>query len=383
MDVFYRGDMKSMPDGGGGGEEVVEKSARQRLESTESKNGSKLNGNDSSRSGKHLRMISNWSRSSNKKRRRASTVSSGSSSEEEDTDWSTSVGPSSDSDDDDVRKSRKRRRSALKKSGLRSSDESSSDDSSSESEDISRKHKSSGSRGKKSGRRKERTGSKVKSKERRSHRSGNSRDRDIESVSKKTKDRTKSRDKVESRHKDRRSKHRKEEGKKNSKDKVEEVAPSPQEGFIISKISRTPLQEKMDAQEKQKALIRHNAEMAKARLASGDMQRAREEQAEMQRLYGAVDWRARKKLRSEKKRLERTIAAGNKLANIEEREIARMDAFRVALGLPTAEAQRQAEWRAEATRALAEQEATMRETPASLLSAKPIKHSVIGPRLPH
>lgn len=138
MDVFYRGDMKSMPDGGGGGEEVVEKSARQRLESTESKNGSKLNGNDSSRSGKHLRMISNWSRSSNKKRRRASTVSSGSSSEEEDTDWSTSVGPSSDSDDDDVRKSRKRRRSALKKSGLRSSDESSSDDSSSESEDISR-----------------------------------------------------------------------------------------------------------------------------------------------------------------------------------------------------------------------------------------------------
>lgn len=139
---------------------------------------------------------------------------------------------------------------------------------------------------------------------------------------------------MESRHKDRRSKHRKEEGKKNSKDKVEEVAPSPQEGFIISKISRTPLQEKMDAQEKQKALIRHNAEMAKARLASGDMQRAREEQAEMQRLYGAVDWRARKKLRSEKKRLERTIAAGNKLANIEEREIARMDAFRVAVSFP-------------------------------------------------
>lgn len=33
-------------------------------------------------------------------------------------------------------------------------------------------------------------------------------------------------------------------------------------------------------------------------------------------------------------RLERTIAAGNKLANIEEREIARMDAFRVAVSFP-------------------------------------------------
>lgn len=33
-------------------------------------------------------------------------------------------------------------------------------------------------------------------------------------------------------------------------------------------------------------------------------------------------------------RLERTIAAGNKLANMEEREIARMDAFRVAVSFP-------------------------------------------------
>lgn len=33
----------------------------------------------------------------------------------------------------------------------------------------------------------------------------------------------------------------------------------------------------------------------------------------------------------DKQRLERTIAAGNKLANLEEREMARMDAFRVAV----------------------------------------------------
>lgn len=33
-------------------------------------------------------------------------------------------------------------------------------------------------------------------------------------------------------------------------------------------------------------------------------------------------------------RLERTIAAGNKLANLEEREMARMDAFRVAVSFP-------------------------------------------------
>lgn len=66
-------------------------------------------------------------------------------------------------------------------------------------------------------------GSKVKLKERRLYWSGNLRDRDIELVLKKIKDRMKSRDKVESRYKDRCSKYRKEEGKKNLKDKVEEV----------------------------------------------------------------------------------------------------------------------------------------------------------------
>jgi hypothetical protein len=52
------------------------------------------------------------------------------------------------------------------------------------------------------------------------------------------------------------------------------------------------------------------------------------------------------------------------------------------LGLPTAEAQRQAEWRAEATRALAEQEAISKDTPPISYTTRPSKHSVIGPRLP-
>jgi len=45
----------------------------------------------------------------------------------------------------------------------------------------------------------------------------------------------------------------------------------------------------------------YNVCLTQARLASGELQRARDEQAEMQRLYGAVDWRAKKKLRAEKK----------------------------------------------------------------------------------
>lgn len=48
------------------------------------------------------------------------------------------------------------------------------------------------------------------------------------------------------------------------------------------------------------------------------------------------------------------MAAGEKLARLEQLENDRMDAFRVAMGLPSAEAQRQAEWRAAATRQLAE-----------------------------
>lgn len=329
--------MKPLSDDGGGSDEV-EKRARQRLDALDSKHGLKLAGNGSSKSGKHSRMSSNGSgvksKRSGKKRRRGSSVSEDSSSGEEDTDWSTSVGPSSESESDDgVRKSRKRRKSAR---AVSSSNESSSDGLTSESEDKSRgRHKTSGSREKKSGRRKERTDRKVKLKGKRSRRSESSRGKGEESVSKKSKDKTKSRDKLNGKHKkERRSKHKKEGSKKKYRNNVEEVAIPIQEDVAIAKISRTPLQDKMDAQEQQKAMIRHNAEMAKARLASGDMKRARDEQAEMQRLYGAVDWRAKKKLRSEKKRLERTIAAGNKLANLEEREMARMDAFRVAVSFP-------------------------------------------------
>lgn len=139
----------------------------------------------------------------------------------------------------------------------------------------------------------------------------------------------------------------------------------------------------MNAQEQQKALIRRNAELAKARLASGELQRAREEQSKMHQLYGTVDWRAKKKLRTEKKILERTVAAGKKLASLEEREYARMDAFRVALGLPTAEAQRQAEWRAEATQALLELETGSKHAAlAGNNRSKKSKHGIIGPTLP-
>ncbi|KAH9298195.1 hypothetical protein KI387_029877, partial [Taxus chinensis] len=116
----------------------------------------------------------------------------------------------------------------------------------------------------------------------------------------------------------------------------------------------TAFQVLADAKEQQKAIIQHNAELAKARLASGELQRARSEQMKMQDLYGFVDWRAKKKLRKEKRALERTVATGKKLASLDERETARMDAFRIAVGLPTAEAQRQAEWRAHATESLAE-----------------------------
>ncbi|KAG6553643.1 hypothetical protein Mapa_004557 [Marchantia paleacea] len=95
-------------------------------------------------------------------------------------------------------------------------------------------------------------------------------------------------------------------------------------------LSKSPFQLANEAQLQQKALVWRNVEIAKARLASGELQKKKHEQMEMQRLYGAVDWREKKKLRAEKSRLERTIAAGRKLASIEERENARMDAFRVA-----------------------------------------------------
>ncbi|MCO5569872.1 hypothetical protein L7F22_023586 [Adiantum nelumboides] len=147
--------------------------------------------------------------------------------------------------------------------------------------------------------------------------------------------------------------------------------------------SNNILEVALNAQEQQKALIRHNAELAKARLESGELQRAREEQRKMHQLYGTVDWRANKKLQTEKKILERTVAAGKRLASLEQREYARMDAFRVALGLPTAEAQRQAEWRREATQAMAELEnGSKPAASASNTRCRKTKQGLIGPMLP-
>lgn len=146
--------------------------------------------------------------------------------------------------------------------------------------------------------------------------------------------------------------------------------------------SNNRLQVMMDMQEQQKAVIRRNAEIAKARLESGDLQKAREEQVKMHRLYGTVDWRLKKKLRTEKRVLERTVAAGKKLATLEEQEHARMDAFRVALGLPTAEAQRQAEWRAEATQELIEMESRSKHAATAENGFRSSKRALIGPSLP-
>ncbi|GLJ36930.1 hypothetical protein SUGI_0746700 [Cryptomeria japonica] len=139
----------------------------------------------------------------------------------------------------------------------------------------------------------------------------------------------------------------------------------------------TAFQVLADAKEQQKAIIKRNAELAKARLASGELQRARNEQMKMQDLYGFVDWRAKKKLRKEKRILERTVATGKKLASLDERETARMDAFRIAVGLPTAEAQRQAEWRAHATESLAEFSKGYESAKSTSRHSK-----VIGPCLP-
>ncbi|CAM6104946.1 unnamed protein product [Calypogeia fissa] len=184
----------------------------------------------------------------------------------------------------------------------------------------------------------------------------------------------------------RKDKHDRERRKRNVTD-VDCVPAIKDDGIPVVQFgAKSTLQAMNEAQLQQKEIVRRNVEMAKARLASGELQRMKHEQMEMQRLYGTVDWREKKKLRAEKSRLERTIAAGKKLASIEERENARMDAFRVALGLPTAEAQRQAEWRAEATRALAEAEAVTNKdnlSPPVSSSVPSRSRKVIGPRLPH
>ncbi|CAK9205844.1 unnamed protein product [Sphagnum jensenii] len=292
-------------------------------------------------------------------------------------DGSSSSAPSSsDSDTADLRKA-KRRKYSDQRSSCSTTNESSLDSSASEAKDVTRRNKSKGSREKKVARKREKLGRTSKSKEKKRRQRSSEKDKDTDGSRRKTRDREKERQNRKERHR----KHQNEGGKQRSTEKLAEVISNPDRDLLRS-APRTQLQATMDAQEQQKELIRRNAELAKARLASGELQRARDEQAEMQRLYGAVDWRAKKKLRAEKKRLERTIAAGNKLATIEEREVARMDAFRVALGLPTAEAQRQAEWRAEATRALAEQEAISKDTPPISYTTRPSKHSVIGPRLP-
>eukprot|EP00245_Coleochaete_scutata_P007330 TRINITY_DN2253_c4_g1_i1.p1 TRINITY_DN2253_c4_g1~~TRINITY_DN2253_c4_g1_i1.p1 ORF type:complete len:381 (+),score=109.76 TRINITY_DN2253_c4_g1_i1:38-1180(+) len=134
----------------------------------------------------------------------------------------------------------------------------------------------------------------------------------------------------------------------------------------------------MEEQEVLKAAIRRNAEIARERLLNGDIQKAREEQNAMQNLFGSVDWRARKKLKSEKRKLERSIQAGNNLAVLEEREEARMDAFRIALGLPTTEAQRQAEWREAMSRQPVENVNVNFDNETNGGSSK----KKVGPRLP-
>eukprot|EP00897_Mesotaenium_endlicherianum_P007223 jgi/Mesen1/6529/ME000333S05837 len=141
-------------------------------------------------------------------------------------------------------------------------------------------------------------------------------------------------------------------------------------------------QAKMAEEARKRELARRNVQLAAERLNSGEMQKAREEAKEMQRLYGTSDWRAQKKLRREKGQLERTVAAGKKLERLEAVEAARMDAFRVAMGLPSAEAQRQAEWRAEATRQLQEAEAGAAAAAQMRSASKKVKGPSIGPRRP-
>ncbi|KAL2653701.1 hypothetical protein R1flu_021829 [Riccia fluitans] len=278
---------------------------------------------------------------------------------EYDTDH-TSSSYSSSSDSGDARESSRKRGLKRKRSRSSNRDDSASSGSSSDEERKRRsKSRSSRSKGKKFSRRKER-----------------------EDKDKKKDKKKKSRSSDEKRERRHRKKEKRERGKRKSRSL--DVDPlTEKEDTATQLLPKSQFQLANEAQIQQKELVWRSVELAKAKLASGELQKKKQQQMEMQRLYGAVDWREKKKLRAEKSRLERTIAAGKKLAKIEERENARMDAFRVALGLPTAEAQRQAEWRAEATRALAEAEALNKDKSSPPISRGPSKPpKVIGPRLP-
>ncbi|KAL3685693.1 hypothetical protein R1sor_003715 [Riccia sorocarpa] len=276
-----------------------------------------------------------------------------------DTDF-TSSSSSSSSDSDDVRENSRKRGLKRRRSSSSNREDSSCSGSSSDEERKRRKSRSSRSKGKKISRRKERE------------------DKDKRKEKKKKKSRGS--DEKRERHHKRKEKRVKEK----RKNRVLEDDPVTEKDEIATQsLPKSQFQLVNEAQIQQKELVWRSVELAKAKLASGELQKKKQEQMEMQRLYGSVDWREKKKLRAEKSRLERTVAAGKKLAKIEERESARMDAFRVALGLPTAEAQRQAEWRAEATRALAEVEALNKDKSSPPIIRGPSKPSkVIGPRLP-
>ncbi|CAI5984430.1 unnamed protein product [Closterium sp. NIES-64] len=79
----------------------------------------------------------------------------------------------------------------------------------------------------------------------------------------------------------------------------------------------TCMSARMMEQVEQKEVLRQRAQHAKEQLRSGEWRKAQDEQANMQRFFGSVDWREQKKLRMEKKKLERTVHAGNELAKLD------------------------------------------------------------------
>ncbi|BFI25699.1 hypothetical protein MPTK2_1g23530 [Marchantia polymorpha subsp. ruderalis] len=224
-----------------------------------------------------------------------------------DSDSDTDVTSSSSSSGSDFfRESSKKHGLKRKRSRSTTRDDVISSGSSSDDGDKHRKSRSSRVKGRKSSRRKERE-DKEKNKDK--------------------KRRTKGSDEKHERRNRKKEKRDREKRKRRSQDPD---SITEKEESSTQLLSKSPFQLANEAQLQQKALVWRNVEIAKARLASGELQKKKHEQMEMQRLYGAVDWREKKKLRAEKSRLERTIAAGRKLASIEERENARMDAFRVA-----------------------------------------------------
>eukprot|EP00898_Chlorokybus_atmophyticus_P003821 jgi/Chlat1/443/Chrsp103S08587 len=122
---------------------------------------------------------------------------------------------------------------------------------------------------------------------------------------------------------------------------------------------------------------RQAAAFAQARLASGELQQARQHQKQMQNMYGTTDRRASKKLAQETRKLKKVVSVCKQLEEHEQRELERMDAFRAALGLPSAEAQRQAEWRA----AMSAAAAAAADSPR-VQSGGETRAKRIGPKVP-